>query len=230
MQNKVQNLLLGLKNEIKAVVDYDLNNDKLVIFNMTASNPELDEIDIDNTEEFSKYIFNKLDKAGSPVGIGKYNENRTIYQKSSLFDEGPNSRTIHLGIDLWTKGITPVYAPIDGIIHSFRNNNNFGDYGPTVILEHNIKGIRFYTLYGHLTNDSINNKKEGMSIQKGEQLAKIGLPPVNGDWPPHLHFQIISDMKGKKGDFPGVSNLSNREKNLKNCLDPNLILNINKLK
>ena len=45
-------------------------------------------------------------------------------------------RRLHLGVDIWADAGTPVYVPLDGRIHSFRDNNHFGDYGPTVILQH----------------------------------------------------------------------------------------------
>jgi hypothetical protein len=51
----------------------------------------------------------------------------------------------------------------------------------------------------------------------------------NGQWPPHLHFQIVVDMEipiaiGRKGDYPGVCKLSEKEKYLNNCPNPDLIL------
>ncbi|RYZ44700.1 MAG: peptidase M23, partial [Chitinophagaceae bacterium] len=43
-------------------------------------------------------------------------------------------------------------------------------------------------------------------------------------WPPHLHFQIIKDMHGWKGDYPGVCRFSEKEAYLQNCPDADLIL------
>jgi hypothetical protein len=50
------------------------------------------------------------------------------------------------------------------------------------------------------------------------------LPQENGQWPPHLHFQVIIDMEFKKGDYPGVCKLNEKEKYLRNCPNPDLIL------
>lgn len=61
-----------------------------------------------------------------------------------MFDKG--GRSIHPGIDLFTGKGTEILAPLNGKIHSFQDNNNFGDYGSTIILEHLEKGIKFYTL------------------------------------------------------------------------------------
>jgi hypothetical protein len=65
---------------------------------------------------------------------------------------------------------------------------------------------------------------KGRFISQGEILAHFGEPEENGQWPPHLHFQIISDMQLKEGDYPGVCKISEAEKYLKNCADADLIL------
>ncbi|MBO9684502.1 MAG: peptidoglycan DD-metalloendopeptidase family protein, partial [Flavisolibacter sp.] len=159
-------------------------------------------------------------------GIGGYGEHRTIYRRSKVFDsaDGGEARRLHLGIDIWGKPYTKVMAPLDGIVHSFSFNNAFGDYGATIILTHNLEGETFHTLYGHLSLNSIKNIQEGDRIRKGDVFTEFGIPFENGQWPPHLHFQLVIDMEGKKGDYPGVCKFSEREKYLANCPDPDLIL------
>ena len=76
-------------------------------------------------------------KAG--VAFGGYNEVRKLYKRSELFAGGRDEdshRNIHLGLDLWAPAGTSVMAVLEGRVHSFRNNAAFGDYGPTIILEH----------------------------------------------------------------------------------------------
>jgi murein DD-endopeptidase MepM/ murein hydrolase activator NlpD len=119
-----------------------------------------------------------------------------------------------------------VYAPLEGVVHSFAFNDAYGDYGATLILQHELDGITFHSLYGHLSLHSIEDKKEGQAIEKGEWIAAFGEPAENGHWPPHLHFQLIIDMQGWKGDYPGVCKYSEREKYLVNCPDADLILNM----
>ena len=191
-----------------------------VYLDFTSDNQELSEIDL-NSEDFDSYIENKTKGA---VGIGKYDENRTIYNRSPLFAE--DGRSIHLGIDLFVPSGWEIYSILSGKIHSFQENSSFGDYGPTIILEHEENGLKFYTLYGHLSRDSLSGLKKGQEIKKGQLLAKIGSHDVNGSWPPHLHFEIIFDMMGKEGDFPGVTNEKEREFYLKNCPNPNLLLRL----
>lgn len=137
-------------------------------------------------------------------------------------------RTIHLGIDIWGAPYTKVMAPLNGIVHSFAFNNAYGDYGATIILTHNLEGETFHTLYGHLSLNSIKNLYEGGNIYKGDVFAEFGIPFENGQWPPHLHFQIIKDMQGMKGDYPGVCAVSEREEYLNNCPDADLILGMMK--
>jgi 4-aminobutyrate aminotransferase-like enzyme len=126
------------------------------------------------------------------------------------------------------KAGSPVFAPLDGVIHSFANNAAPLDYGPAIIVEHDADEgrITFFTLYGHLSEDSLEGIHTGKLVKRGDRIASIGAPPTNGGWPPHLHFQVITDMLGKQGDFPGVAPASQREVWLSICPNPNLILGI----
>ncbi len=101
-----------------------------------------------------------------------------------------------------------------------------GDYGPTIILEHQIEDEIFYTLYAHLSLESIQNLVVGTFFKKGENLATLGNSVVNGDYPPHLHFQIIRDIDNYWGDYLGVCNINDLNFYIENCPDPNLLLKI----
>ncbi len=136
------------------------------------------------------------------------------------------SRNIHLGVDLWTASGTDVLAVLDGEIHSFKDNTNFGDYGPTILLEHCYEKFTFYTLYGHLSRESLEKIKVGDFIKKGEVIAQLGSADVNGDYSPHLHFQVIMNIQDKLGDYPGVCSRSELSFFSENCPDPNLLLKI----
>ncbi|MCW3074216.1 MAG: Peptidase [Flaviaesturariibacter sp.] len=133
-------------------------------------------------------------------------------------------RRLHLGIDIWGPAGVPIYAPLEGTVHSFAFNDAYGDYGATLILQHELEGVIFHTLYGHLSLHSIEDKREGQDIAKGDWIAAFGEPAENGYWPPHLHFQVIQDMRGMKGDFPGVCKFSEGESYLANGPDGDLIL------
>ena len=66
-------------------------------------------------------------------------------------------------------------------IHSFKNNSNFGDYGPTIVIEHEIEFLKFYTLYGHLSTKSLNQIEIGQQFNRGDKIAELGIPAENGD-------------------------------------------------
>ncbi|MGZ8538760.1 MAG: peptidoglycan DD-metalloendopeptidase family protein [Flavisolibacter sp.] len=222
---KFEERLKQSATEFAAVVPFE-KNEKLLLMDFTENNADLTSEIFDNTDLFIGYINSKLKNANAKYGIGGYNENRIIYSRSRHFDalEGSEPRHLHLGIDIWGKPYTKVMTPLNGIVHSFAFNNAFGDYGTTIIVTHNLDGLTFHTLYGHLSLNSIKNMQEGDVVRKGDVIAEFGIPFENGHWPPHLHFQIIIDMEGKKGDYPGVCALSERNKYLNNCPDPDLIL------
>ena len=197
----------------------------------TVANADLPTLDLTDTEAFATYVFGTLLEDSQCIGVGGYDEHRVIYRRSAHFgDYAEEGRCIHLGVDIWADALTPVYAPLPGVVHSVAFNDNFGDYGPTIIVRHALDGLVFHTLYGHLTLDSLQGRGEGDQIQAGEQIAAIGNYPENGHWPPHLHFQLITDMGDYRGDYPGVSSLAEREAYLANCPDPNLILRIEELR
>jgi len=230
-------LLKSHPHEFHRVVDFNPETDKLLLLDFTEKNAELSGDVLSDTEKFIEYINSSLKKTGALYGIGGYAENRTVYSRSKLFDndhhfsgtpKGTEPRRLHLGMDIWGKPHTHVMAPLDGIVHSFAFNNHFGDYGVTIILSHRLAGTSFYTLYGHLSLDDIKNLQEGNLVKKGDVFAQFGIPVENGHWPPHLHFQIIADLQGWKGDYPGVCALSEKEKYLSNCPDPDLILQMNR--
>lgn len=196
----------------------------------TSRNTELHGEILSDTKIFTAWVEGKLKAAGARYGIGGYAEHRTVYSISKVFDAGKpdeEPRRLHLGTDIWGKPNTPVMAPLDGIVHSFAFNNRFGDYGATIILSHQLEGYTFYTLYGHLSLNSIKNLQEGNRMEKGDVFAEFGIPAENGSWPPHLHFQLILDIGEWKGDYPGVCRFSEKEKWLANSPDPDIILQIN---
>jgi peptidoglycan LD-endopeptidase LytH len=224
------NVLRSYQHDPAPVVPFDPLMDKLMSFDLSPANKKISEEVFDSIHAFTLYIDHQLKKAGARYGIGGYNEFRTVYSRSKVFDaagKDEEPRRLHLGTDIWGKPATPVMAPLDGIIHSFAFNDNVGDYGATIILSHSLNDICFYTLYGHLSLGSIKNIAEGDRINKGDVFAAFGIPAENGHWPPHLHFQIINDIREWKGDYPGVCKFSEKEKYLSNCPDPDLLLQLN---
>ena len=183
------------------------------------------QVDSDQVEAFSEYVEKQMDLAGATIGVGRYNEPRDLYKAESFQgSDGSANRSIHLGIDLFSRAGTPVFAPLAGTVHSFADNNSHLNYGPTIILHHRFGSVSFFTLYGHLERASLEGIQEGQSIAQGQLIGRFGTERENGGWPPHLHFQLIVDMLGRKGDFDGVASREDRAVFLSLCPDPNLVL------
>jgi 4-aminobutyrate aminotransferase-like enzyme/Ser/Thr protein kinase RdoA (MazF antagonist) len=175
-------------------------------------------------------IVGAIRAAGARVAVGRYDEARAWYAGDPFrveTDDAPEQRTVHLGIDLFAEAGTPVFAPFDGEVESLRDNAQPSDYGPTLILTHETgDGLRFHTLWGHLTRETLEGTRAGVRVRKGERIGAVGDATVNGGWPPHLHLQLIMDLLDRSGEFPGVARPRDRDVWLSLSPDPNLVLGL----
>ncbi|MCY3547193.1 MAG: aminotransferase class III-fold pyridoxal phosphate-dependent enzyme [Gemmatimonadetes bacterium] len=177
--------------------------------------PHLDSLATDGV--LDAWVEDTIAAADATVGVGRYGEARILYDDPAFAvrgDHGPESRTIHLGLDLFAPPGTPVQAPLAGTVASVADNAGPRDYGPTVILRHETaEGFGFHTLYGHLDKATLEHLTPGATVAAGEVLGWLGDASVNGGWPPHLHLQVIAldplyDERAATpapGDFPGVA-------------------------
>jgi len=209
---------------INNVVDFNAETDHLFKLDLTSANTELSANIVNNTQKFSEWVSKKLADNNCRYAIGGYMELRTIYDDRPQFDAEGERRNLHLGVDIWGDADTPIYAPLAGKIHSFQDNDNFGDYGPTIILKHELDGLALYSLYGHLSRKNLVGLSVGLQITTGQQIANLGAAHENGNWPPHLHFQLMLDMEGWIGDYPGACRKSEQAKYLQNIPDPAILL------
>ncbi len=200
---------------------------KIATIDLSSNNDKLNQEIINDIHLFEAFINASLSEQKADFLIGGYLEYRALYGRSDVFDgEGENNaRRLHIGLDIWGSAGTPVFAPLEGVVHSVADNNQKGDYGVTIILKHMIDGIEFHSLYGHLSKRDLRYQK-GDTVTKGASLAHFGDHDENGYWPPHLHFQLIEDMQGLEGDYPGVCSLNNKSFYQFNCPDPNIVLRI----
>ncbi len=224
----LKTILTNNRNSFGRVLSLNYNVLRCQKLDLSRENSELKNIDFSDPVAHQRYISRKLGEADAVIGIGQYNEDRIIYDHSTVF-AGSVRRTIHLGIDLFVNTGTRVLCPLTSKVHSFQNNIGQGDYGPTIILEHQLQGVIFYTLYGHLSLESLKNLHVGKVFVKGDIIGTVGDMDVNGGWPAHLHFQIISDLLNMSGDYPGVCSVADRHKFLELCPNPNIILNIKEI-
>lgn len=177
---------------------------------------------------FEQTIGRMIAEAGGQIGLGGYNETRPFYTTTAYQTEGntgPRWRSTHLGYDCWMPADEAIYAPLAGEVHSFAYDDSDRSYGATIILAHHPSDYpTFYTLYGHLSRASLEGLEVGQIIDAGQAFASIGSYPDNGGWPPHLHFQVLLDTLGNKGDFPGVAYPEEAAIWLEICPDPRQLI------
>ena len=210
------------------VLDGDLHRD-VHVFDLGVSSPFLGaDPRAASTGPLTDAIFSALRRLGRKVGVGRYGEARAFYATPAFVaDAEEEGRTVHLGIDLFVEPGTPVRAPLESTVHLLADNAQPQDYGPLVVLRHQPEGgVSFFTLYGHLSRDTLPALRVGQRLAAGEAFARVGQPPTNGDWPPHLHLQVILDLLGLGNDFPGVARASEWGLWSALCPDPNLLLGI----
>jgi len=159
---------------------------------------------------------------------GGYLEPRALYTSTEydkIGNNGRESRSIHLGIDFWLPVNTAVHALFDGEVVTAVNDVGDKEYGGLVILKHRLEDLEFFTLYGHNTVKSALQHEIGDIIKKGEKIAELGNYPENGNWAPHLHFQVMLSMLDYKIDYPGVAYYSQLDIWKSLCPDPNFLFN-----
>jgi 4-aminobutyrate aminotransferase-like enzyme/Ser/Thr protein kinase RdoA (MazF antagonist) len=160
---------------------------------------------------------------------GGYLEPRALYGTAGYEkngNNGPENRTIHLGIDFWLPAQTPVHALFDGEVVIAVNDEGDKEYGGLVVLKHRVESLDFFSLYGHLTVSSATRHKPGDPLKAGEIIGILGAPPENGNWVPHLHFQLMLSLFGYKLDYPGVAYPNEIELWKSICPDPNLLFKL----
>lgn len=218
--------LLSLCEASKVIAPH-ISYSEYVPLDLSISNGKILSSKLETAKDYGVFIQEYLDDNKGKIAFGGYQEIRNLYKRSTVFNaENSEERNIHIGLDLWINESASVHAALEGRIHSFQNNTALGDYGPTIIVQHQLDGHVFHTLYGHLSEESLIGKQVGDAVSQGEQIGNLGLPPINGDYAPHLHFQIIIDMENKFGDYPGVCSSRTLDHYNTYCPDPNVLLKI----
>lgn len=183
-----------------------------------------------NNLDLFQFKIDQLQKeVPTKILAGGYLEPRNLYTSTeydTVGNYGNQSRTIHLGVDFWLPAKTPVHALFDGEVVIAVNDAGNKEYGGLVVLKHQLKDFCFYTLYGHNTVESVLKHKVGEILKKGDQVAILADYPENGDWAPHLHFQVMLSLLDYTNDFPGVGYFKQVEVWKSMCPDPNLLFKV----
>jgi len=152
--------------------------------------------------------------------VGGYLEKRSEMYVAPRYKEG---RDIHMGIDIWAEAGEPVYAVLDGEIAYTAFQNDEGNYGGTLVIKHHVEGQELYALYGHLSKKSLEEHMVGQKRKKGDVVGWLGSENENGNWPPHLHYQICIEDPGE-ADMPGVVSKKDLIKARERYPDPRILL------
>lgn len=196
------------RQKVEPVVTSPEADAEITVLDLSLSSPLLRGRDTDDVQDFTRRIVRSMEDEGAMIGIGRYLEPRAFYL-TEIFEGRPGDprerRTIHTGLDIFTEAGVEIRAPLPGRVFSVFDNGQGLDYGPTVMLEHDGPAGPFWTLYGHLEAASVETLEVGGEISAGDVIARIGQASENGGWPPHLHLQIVTDLLGFEGQFPGVA-------------------------
>jgi murein DD-endopeptidase MepM/ murein hydrolase activator NlpD len=221
-------MLENLSRDFHPIVPFNKQSDKVALLDLSKTNPLFTEKIYSDMDQFENFLESYRQQSGAKYLLGGYKEERQMYRRSVLFDKNISDihrmvdepRSIHLGVDIWGPAGTTVFAPLGGVVYGFAFNDHFGDYGATIILQHQSDATTFYTLYGHLSLQDIGSLKEGQFISRGQPFAHFGTKEENGHWPPHLHFQVIHDIGLNVSDYPGVCKPSESVFYLSNSPNP----------
>jgi 4-aminobutyrate aminotransferase-like enzyme/Ser/Thr protein kinase RdoA (MazF antagonist) len=228
---KIKQWLAANTGSAASILDADVKTAPTLVFDLSVGSTFLGaKPGGANNPEVREKLAAEMKRAGVAIGVGRYDEPRLVYT-SALFGASSNPiderRTVHLGIDLFVEQETRLHAPLDGVVHLTANNVAPLDYGPLVILRHETSNSeKFFTLYGHLTRETLARLKPGQRVRHGEEFARVGTTDENGGWMPHVHFQIILDLLELGPDFPGVAYASQRAVWTSLSPGPNLLLGI----
>jgi len=215
------------QDALSPIMPVDLRTESPAILDLSPYNVELP-VGRECADAFGNLVAEAMSCSSTNVAIGGYDEVRLIYTDDAFGGSCPTGerRTIHLGMDFFVEPHTPVHAPLDGVVQVFADRAHVQDYGPTIVLRHEVDDLDFYTLYGHLSRESLLEIESGQFIKSGQPFATVGTSEENGGWQPHLHLQVITDLLNLVDAFPGVCRASQREMWTAFCPDPNLLVGI----
>ncbi len=226
--DRVVNYLKKHRENFFPILGPDVDSSRITVFDWSIGSADLGSIDqMHDVEASTHAIFRKLEKEGSSFGIGRYDEPRPVYTSDAFVrdgNNGPEWRTIHIGLDLFLPPGSPVFAPLDGEVVICCDNAKEKEYGPLLVLKHRSGDVVFYTLYGHNDPEVLDRFSIGQKVRAGDRIALVGDYPENGNWVPHLHFQLMTDLLGYANDFPGVAFPTQRAIWKSISPDPNLML------
>ncbi|MDY0873880.1 aminotransferase class III-fold pyridoxal phosphate-dependent enzyme [Dongia rigui] len=209
------------------VVDAPLDRDHVAILDASLAPERLAHPSQNGGENLTAWWRAQLARIAPRIGIGRYAEDRGIYDHPEAPREA-NPRKIHHAIDIFLPAGSKVLCPYPGTVADIGNDTERHGFGGILILRHETDaGVPFWTFYGHLAPAGLAGWKPGQVVAQGTLIGTLASEAENGDWPPHLHFQLMTHLMGWEAlDVIGISWASQWELWREICLDPNIILGI----
>lgn len=130
-----------------------------------------------------------LDRTGDRYLVSSYAEDRSaMLAGSQIAAEG---RTLHLGIDIFSRDLEPVLAPCDGRVVRIGREPETHSFGNYVILQPEAADVPLL-FFGHL---SFRLPPVG-PVTKGTVIGQLGDygHNENGGWSRHLHLQCLEAL------------------------------------
>ncbi len=206
----------------------EINKTKAYHIDLSTKNKTVkSEAEFNNPHFFSNQLRKIQKKNPTQIITGGYLEQRALYT-SDIYNaqNSLEKRNIHLGVDFWLPENTPVHALFKGEVVCAVHQKSYKGYGGFIIVKHQVDAIEFYSLYGHLSKESVEKHHRKSLIEKGSRIGFLGNYEENGAWVPHLHFQIMLSLLDYKNDFPGVALKSEIEFWKTICPNPNLLFKL----
>ncbi|MBA7585621.1 Acetylornithine/succinyldiaminopimelate aminotransferase [subsurface metagenome] len=225
--NELVELLETNQNQIYPILKDEISTKSHMVFDLSIGSLEIDTFEgLIDEKQVIAHIYRSLKEAKKEIGIGRYNEARIykIKTQTNTFD----NPTIHLGIDLFLKPKTPIYAPFEGTLTSIKQDKSPTNTIYAIILEHLIgdKKLKFFTLYKNLDGETAKELQLGKKINKGELLGYVRKIENFAIPLSYVHFQISVDLLDDVDSFPSSINAHKKKLWLSLCPDPNVLLKI----
>lgn len=144
-----------------------------------------------STEYFSVWLDELHTSHAIKYSYGGWMEDRNHLWRGHYMKPG---HAWHLGVDYNVPAGTEVYMPFEAALcRGEIDPDQNGGWGGKLVFYRHVNNT--YYIFGHL-DDTIHLQSGARAIRPrvnaGTLLGRIGAPPMNGNWHPHLHVQALS--------------------------------------
>ena len=137
-------------------------------------------------------LYSNVTYVNNPMGTIQWPFRRTV-PISDLFGTRENpfgsGTTFHHGMDFNPGEGAPIQIIADGVVSAVVQDA-YGGLGYYVIVDHNVKGMKFQSVYGHMKAGSIQ-VRTGQRVSVTDIVGQVG--STGASTGAHLHFEIRVD-------------------------------------